>query len=387
MSTRLQQINRQLARLLLAVMGVGAAFGVAVAQSSELDAPTPVVSSVVEGRVAPLDVGDARVTRHFYTFGGARGDLVVSVESDNLDGDIDLFTAGTLRPLTKITVYSGTGTLRASKSVFLRRDETLILRVQARSPNDQDGVYRITLTGTFVASNLPAPAAPEAAIAPAPSSPAGKVVRRVNSAGARIEEPRPPEPVRIESAEEVESEGKEETPKATKDATKTSASRRTETGARPPADPRPPARRGRRGRVRPAAKTEPERAETPAAVERTRKGESEADAGETSSEAPAPKPARPKSSRPKREAPRRTDPARARMSEASRDATAAAAPAPEPLPGTRLVIQLKDGTRIEREMNAVRRVTVEKGLLLVVLNNGKIERQPMSGVLRMAIEP
>jgi hypothetical protein len=43
--------------------------------------------------------------------------------------------------------------------------------------------------------------------------------------------------------------------------------------------------------------------------------------------------------------------------------------------------------RIERYMTTVRRVTVEKGLIVVITKEGKIERQPLANVQRMAIEP
>jgi argonaute-like protein implicated in RNA metabolism and viral defense len=43
--------------------------------------------------------------------------------------------------------------------------------------------------------------------------------------------------------------------------------------------------------------------------------------------------------------------------------------------------------KVERYMTTVRRVTVEYGQLIVVMKDGKVERQPMSNVLRMAIEP
>ena len=55
--------------------------------------------------------------------------------------------------------------------------------------------------------------------------------------------------------------------------------------------------------------------------------------------------------------------------------------------GPRLIIETRDGMKVERYMTTVRRVTVEYGQLIVVMKDGKVERQPMSNVLRMAIEP
>ena len=131
------------------------------AQSPDLNLPTPVGTNEIEGRIVPRDLGDSRLTSHFYTFNGTQGDLVLTIESNNLDGAIDLFLTNGLRPLTQITLYGGIGALNVTKSVFLRKEEALVLRVQARTPNDTDGTYRIRLGGTFqpvanVAANTPA---------------------------------------------------------------------------------------------------------------------------------------------------------------------------------------------------------------------------------------
>ncbi|MCA1556374.1 MAG: hypothetical protein LC747_06760, partial [Acidobacteria bacterium] len=115
----------------------------AFAQSVDLSSPTPVISNEIAGRIAPLDIGDSRSTRFFYTFNGQQGDLELTVESFNLDGDIDIFLANSLRPLTKVTLYAGASSNKVAKTLYLRRDEPLILRVQARTPNDAEGTYRI----------------------------------------------------------------------------------------------------------------------------------------------------------------------------------------------------------------------------------------------------
>jgi hypothetical protein len=61
---------------------------------------------------------------------------------------------------------------------------------------------------------------------------------------------------------------------------------------------------------------------------------------------------------------------------------------PEPsISGPRLIIETKDGLRVERYMTNVRRVTVENGQIVVVLKTGRIERQPLTNILKMSIEP
>lgn len=56
-------------------------------------------------------------------------------------------------------------------------------------------------------------------------------------------------------------------------------------------------------------------------------------------------------------------------------------------PGARLIIEEKDGTKIDRPMSTVRRVVIEGSAIVIILKTGKIERIAMSDVARMAIEP
>ncbi|MDQ3755273.1 MAG: hypothetical protein M3371_11150 [Acidobacteriota bacterium] len=355
--------------------------GQVAAQSTELDLPTPATSNAIEGRIAPLDIGDARLTTHFYTFGATRGDLIFNVESVNLDGDIDLFAAGSLRPLAKITLLNLSDTLKVTKTIFLRAEEQLILRVQARTPNDEAGTYRIRFDGSFVAARAPAETDTQdpATALPSPARTPEQNVRRVSSVGARIEEPSPPPQAETASA-------------ATKEDTPPPAAKRT---AKKPVPSRPATRRGTT-RTRPAKK-EPSPAETatvdPGKIEATDDGKREPEparderATETAEERTAPaKPTTKKTARASRGRAKTRAPVAAKTAEPPAEST------PEqqtalPQIGARLVVQLKDGTTIEHQMSVVRRVTVEKGMLVIVLNNGKTERQFMSGVLRMAIEP
>jgi hypothetical protein len=46
----------------------------ATAQSLDARFPSPVRSNEVVGRIAARDIGDARLTDHFYTFAGTPGD-------------------------------------------------------------------------------------------------------------------------------------------------------------------------------------------------------------------------------------------------------------------------------------------------------------------------
>lgn len=297
------------------------------AQSIDPNAPSPVRSNSVTGRIAARDLGDARLTDHYYAFTGTPGDLLITVQSNNLNGDVDVFTAGTLRPLLKLTLYAELSS-PVTKGIYLRKREDLILRVEARSPNDDEGTYRLRFGGSFE----PIVGGPEIAETETPATEPARTpgTRRVTSAGARIEEPEPP---------------------------------RSEVAAAPTPEPTPEAT--------PEAKP----VETPVATpERT---------PEVESERPAPT----RNTRGRRPAGRRPSP---RTRDTATSETPAPKPPPvepEPEVGPRLVIETNDGTLINRSMSTVRRVTVENGQVVVVGRDGKIDRILLSNVVRMSISP
>lgn len=298
----------------------------AFAQSTNIEFPTPIRASEISGVISPRDVGDPRLTRYFYSFTGTPGDLIVTVESRNLDGDVDVFTAGALRPLAKISLYSGATTSGGAQTIYLRTRQSLILRVEARTPSDDEGSFRVRFSGGFepISSDVPDP---EPIIPTVSSASKG---RRVTATGARIEEPAP----------EVTATTQPETSTpATTPATDTSTP-----------------------------------AETPP----------------TTAEATTPQPTKPRTPRNRRSrASRSTTTRPASPTSRRRTPTVQPEPAPtvEPAAGPRLIIETRDGMKVERYMTTVRRVTVERGQIVVITTDGKVERQPLSNVLRMAIEP
>jgi hypothetical protein len=369
-----------LAATLALMLGASTAF----AQSIEPNAPTPVLSNEIAGRVAPLDIGDPRLTRFFYTFNGLQGDLELTVESYNLDGDIDIFLAGNLRPLTKVTLYAGATSTKVSKTVYLRRDEPLILRVQARTPNDAEGTYRVTFGGAFkpaerlarndAAASSGEPENANPAPSPTPARSANRNVRRVTSTGARIEEPPAEvavkeEPARVEATPETPPATARKTPaRPARNRTGTRGNTRAQTARRSSTD----AGTGGETKESEASRREDNRTETGAA--------------ETTATA---KPERPRPVRvPRGRNNRNTNTARRTGAPPAEvvPASPAETPAP-PAPSPRLVLVMRDGETFERDMSSVRRVTVENGMIVIVSKNGKTERQPMASVLRMSIEP
>lgn len=335
------------------------AVDVSLAQSIDISSPSPIRTNEVAGTIAARDLGDSRLTDHFYAFRGTPGDVLITVKSNNLNGDIDLFTAGSLRPLMKFTLYAEKSS-PVTRAIFLRKREDLILRVEARSPNDDEGVYHIRLGGSFE------PIAGEAPLAEANSptsesaltiAPLGQGSRRVSSVGARIAEP----PV---VREEVAAAP---TPQPSPDdlAVPTSTPETTVTTEAPAPAPAPRRATGRvpTGRRRPAS---------PPAKKNETSG-SETTNVEKASEVPS------------ADSPAPTTRRTGRRGTANRPTEQV--PAQEPQTGPRLVIEMQDGTRLERFMSTIRRVTVENNQIVVVGKDGLIERTRMREVLRMAIEP
>jgi len=299
------------------------------AQSIDPNAPSPVRSNSVTGRIAARDLGDARLTDHYYALTGTPGDLLITVNSSNLNGDIDVFTATTLRPLLKLTLYAES-TAPVTKGIYLRKREELILRIEARSPNDDEGTYRLSFGGSFE----PIIGGPEISEAETPgtetTTPGGRKTKRVSSVGARIEEPEPPVT---------------ETATATPTPEPTPEAKPVETpAAKPEKSPevvteKPAPVRNTRGRRPVGRRPAPRVRETPPPV--------------ATVEEPKPKPK----------------------------------PEPEPEIGPRLVIETNDGTLINRSMSTVRRVTVENGQVVVTGKDGKIDRILLVNIVRMSIAP
>lgn len=327
---------------------------VSVAQSTDVAWPSPVRSNEVRGAIPARDLGDPRVTDHYYAFTGTPGDVLITIDSRNLDGDIDVFTFAGLRPLLKFTVYAGSS-LPTTKSIYLRKQEDLIVRVEGRTPNDDAAVYRLHFGGAFEPITSGPLAEHEDAAQPATTAEAlSKDGRRVSATGARIEEP---------ATEVAETPKPAPSPVVSEPEPKKVA-------------PRSNSRTIRMGRStvrrsRPAPTPKPKPEETTAKAEEEKKPAAEEGEGTT----------KPKEERPVR----RGRNARA----ASRTPAATPTPAPQETDesGPRLIIETADGTLVDRAMGGVRRVTVENGQVVVIGKDGKIQRIPLASVVRMTIAP
>ena len=94
---------------------------------------------------------------------------------------------------------SGTRLYPITKGIYLRRREDLILRVEARSPNDDEGMYQLFFGGSFAPISGPDVDEDETSTAETPAVSANRRGKRVSSSGARLPEPEPP-PVEVAAA-------------------------------------------------------------------------------------------------------------------------------------------------------------------------------------------
>jgi hypothetical protein len=353
-------------RLILSFLVLVTTAALVSAQSVDPSSPSPIHNSNLFGRIAARDLGDARLTNHYYAFRGTPGDLLITVQSKNLNGDIDVFTAGTLRPLLKLTLYAE-NTAPVTKGIYLRKTEDLVLRIQARSPNDEEGTYQFAFGGSFQAIEGSDVGENETPGAPSTPTRTGGG-RRASSVGARIDEPPPPltdvatvpalpEPTPLPIPVEAPKPAVAETPAEVA-----------------PTRPAP-----RTARNRPPARTTPRRTTTTAPKPKATPVET------AKTEEPTTEP------EPKSKPPARTTSRRTPRSTATPPAEPSTEPKTEAKPdvesGPRLIIETNEGTLINRSMSTVKRVSVENGVVVVIAKNGKIDRILLANVVKMSIEP
>ncbi|HXF43152.1 MAG TPA: hypothetical protein VNK26_05380 [Pyrinomonadaceae bacterium] len=148
-------------------------------QSSDPFFPKPLVEPEITAIIKPRSFGDSRPTTYYYTFEGGQGDLFINVQAQNFSGDIDLFIQQGQIPLAKIIFYSDNRENETGRVIYLRKPEKLLLRVQGRTPNDDDAVLRIKFAGGFIASK-------ETEGPPAPSAASIRIAGQILSSESRI---------------------------------------------------------------------------------------------------------------------------------------------------------------------------------------------------------
>lgn len=316
----------------------------AFAQSSDANFPTPLTTNQVNATIKARDIGDSRLTTHYYTFGGDQGDIFINVVTKNFDGDIDVFTADGMRPLTKMVIYSDAGVNETGRLIYLRKTEKLLLRIEGRPPGDSPATVQVKFGGSFIAMVAgPGTVTGEPTVA---NSETGNV--RVNSVGTIIEVPEVKKPeVKTPPAETVAVTPNKETKKPA--VTNSGTVGKTEkndssTGKSKPERPKETAKK-------PLEKDEP----VATVVKEPRKAVE------------------------KKPKPKDT------VTDEKKDPETKAE-APDPLASIRLVIAFKNGDKLERPLSEVLRFSVDKGTLTVIAKDGSIRRYSMLDVAEVTIK-
>lgn len=332
------------------------------AQSSDQNFPTPVTSNQLGGTINARAIGDSRLTTYYFTFNGGQGDMFINVVTNNFNGDIDVFAAEGLRPLTKIVIYADNSDNETGRVIYFRKPEKILMRIQGRTPNDDPATFQIKFAGSFIVSSeteTDAPKLPEITR----ENESGVIVNSVGTIIGIRPKPTPePKEIAVEKAVEEETEAVQE-----KTETETIAEKVEE-------------------------KPEPEQTETPQVVitdelENKEKTESEETAvkpveennietvespdenkevktEETTDEAETAEKEKPKNVKEKTKKEREL----------------------EALENIRLVVLLKDGGRIERPMSEIIRFGVEKGTLTIIHKNGSTSRYSILDVESVTIQ-
>ena len=341
--------------LLLLLLGVSLS-----AQSSLQDHPTPITRNEISGTIKARDVGDSRLTTHYYWFEGAQGDVFINLSSKNFAGDVDVFVQNGLRSLSKIVVYADFGEVETGRVIYLRKPERLLLRVQGRTPNDEAATYRLKFAGSFVAAVADEKDVPQL---PAVGENVTGAVR-VNSVGTIL--PPIPKPVetKFETDEQKVAEIKEKA-----DPVKDSVDEKAVAVGDPTVtknDSKPE-----------VFITDNLKKEEPA----------------KSTTAAKPPPRRKRSSAPKKiadstEAAKDTDETVVnKTAEIVGPETKAKSVSPvDPLANVQLVILFKNGSKIERPLPEVSRFSVDRGVLTVVSKSGHVGKYQMVDVTKVTIE-
>ncbi len=354
----------------------GAIFSVK-AQSINQSYPTPISSNEISGKIAARDVGDARLTSYYYTFDGQQGDIFINVVTSNFNGDIDVFTADNLRPLTKITIYTDASDNETGRVIYLRQPAKLILRIEGRTPNDDAATYRIKFAGSFAAS--------QAAENSEPQTPEVKSNNqtdvRVNSVGTIIEVKPKPTPVPKETVAKKTDKKTETTVQIEKETTEKkvdsddtsevkSEEKKPETQVTITIDKNTPETE---------EKTETQVETKPTVIvtdDLTEKEKTQAVA-ETKKDSPE----NPESTDDKNVAKEETN----AVKEPKKSKTVRPLP-PAALENIRLIVLFKDGSKIERPMSEILKVGVDKGILTIISKDGAIGRYSILDVEKMTIE-
>lgn len=323
------------------------------AQSNSVEYPTAVPTNEINGKIPARDLGDARLTSYYYTFNGSLGDIFINVSASNFNGDIDIFIAEGLRPLTKISFYADSLVTETGRVIYLRKPEKLILRVEGRTPDDNPASFQIKFAGSFLAvqdnGRNEEPLIPQVK-----SEDTGGI--RVNSVGTIIKPVLKTTPEIINKiAENTEAE-KSETQKTEESVSKTVIEETTEPLKNDEAEKSV------------ENKNEPEKKTVIAPKKRTTARNAKNNPRRTAS-ARTPVKAEPENKSTAKEAEKPTAEAKV-----------------NPLENVRLIVLMKNGDKIEFPMTDVFRFSLSNNVLTIITKDGKIHRRSILDIQKMTVE-
>lgn len=347
----------------------------AAAQSTNQNFPTPLTSNEISGVIKARDAGDARLTTYYFVFDADQGDVFLNIVTKNLDGDIDVFTADNLRPMTKVTVFSDNPDGETGRVIYVRQPVRLLLRIEGKTPTDDPATYRIKFAGSF--KPLSASAVAEVSD-PVVKPRTGDSDVKVNSVGTIVEvRPKPTptpravvtKPDKVPARVPIAGRDDEEKPESEKSKTVSPDETSVARNEKPV-----------------VVVTEPEipsnsNSEEKPKTERPRK---------PSTQPKKPSPKKPADKKPAEEKTPANSSDKSDADSANQQKPDVRTP-PKPLnpavlAGIKLVILFKDGKKIEKQMSEIIRFGVDRGVLTVVARDGEIGRYSMLDVEKVTIE-
>jgi len=349
------------------------------AQSSDQAYPTAITENQISGVIKARDIGDPRVTTHYYTFNGRQGDLFINIVTKNLSGSVDVFDTEGMKPLTNIIVYADVAQSETGRVIYLRKPGKLILRVQGRTPNDDPAEYQIKFAGGFEAATPTGDEPPVPKVTDAGENNSGVRVNSVGTIIAIIPKPKPtPKPADTAKSEDTTENKKVDEEKAAKSEEQPEAAP-TET----------PAEKSTEETVK-TATSEPAKAASKRTVARAKPQNPKRVKPKTDQEAKvAPTDTDMSSSETAKKTEAADEDRRSKPEVVITDNTAKKQPAESkvsPLANVNLVIVFKDGRKVERPMTQVERFTVDQTTLTVIGTNGRIAKFSIFEVASVTIQ-
>lgn len=357
------------------------------AQSTNQSFPTPITSNEITGTIKARDIGDARLTSYFYVFNGNQGDIFINVVTKNLDGDIDIFTADNLKPLTKIAVYSDNPDSETGRVIYLRQPQKLILRIEGKTPTDQPATFRIKFAGSFEAiQGVAENETPETPTVK--NNEQGEV--RVNSVGTIIEVKPKPTPKTKETTAKVEKEDQKKNDEKKEiekvETTEKKVEKNAETEKKEEQVEKKEEKKFEVVVTDNLPKTDKTQNDAENKTDEKNVSENEKTKNEKTSNKQV-KPRKPKTTttaktvnKPKTTTEKKET--KPKITPEKSETTVE----PSQLENIQLIILFKDGTKIERPMSEILKVSVDKGILTVISMDGKVGRYSILDVVKMTIE-